>query len=688
MSTLDASQLKVVELRSELAARGLSTAGLKAELAARLTQHLQGVADSDQQESTDAPPRTMQQPADEPSLLGSIDASTINASAVAVEPADAAKADAGMAKPPISSLPEQLSPRPHADASQAVKETAVAESSVERSEAAKHPAVPSSPTAADERQMLTEALQREGDKMDVTVDAKGELHAKSMLAAVHDIHAAGVEAVVPAQISDSQQRAIHSSASAQPDTELKPGTKRRAEDEAMPPSAKSARKQDPVDGNDNGSGDGNGDGNGNGAPLSERIGEARPDTRGPTAAEPVHEVTAEAAAHHPPTRSLYIGHLVRPLVVAQVRSRLEEFGELCDAPSAAPSAEAQEKALEVRYDGLWLDGIKTHAFVTFETLGAAKKAHEALDALPFPEETSRPVVVRFVPTGLVRWFIAQEEQAWNDGKRRLVLYVSAAPAPAAEGSVCDQGGGDGVDVTGVAGFSFTLQPPREEQDKKRKPVGPPPPVPRAERSFAAGAVGFGGGRGRGGVGREGPGRNSEAPASRPVNNGGAWGREARYARDERQCDAYHTATSDRNRGYGGGGRASQGDSYRPEARGSGFSGDRNNRRDWERDGQGGDRDRYQYHERQKDRGFDREREREQGSGGGGRDRKWQRDDYSRRGQASSYDERDRDRKRDREREKRNDRDCDRDLDRSYRHDPRDERDAYRERDRDRQRTRW
>lgn len=110
-------------------------------------------------------------------------------------------------------------------------------------------------------------------------------------------------------------------------------------------------------------------------------------------AEPPSE-RALPLAIHPPSSCLYISNLIRPLTILQVRSTLEKFGTVTR---------------------LWLDNIKSHAYVMFESIDEAIKAREALQGTKFPLETGREIHLEYIPSDRLNELIEHEEWSQRDG---------------------------------------------------------------------------------------------------------------------------------------------------------------------------------------------------------------------------------------------------------------------------------
>ncbi|KAA1136258.1 hypothetical protein PGTUg99_014126 [Puccinia graminis f. sp. tritici] len=106
----------------------------------------------------------------------------------------------------------------------------------------------------------------------------------------------------------------------------------------------------------------------------------------------------------PPTRSIYISNLVRPLTVNQLKKKLSEFGE-------------------TTY--FWIDPIRSHAYATFENESAALATYSAMhQTTPWPPETGKMLTLVFVPEDEVSRLVAEEEENTKSHKRgRLALNV-------------------------------------------------------------------------------------------------------------------------------------------------------------------------------------------------------------------------------------------------------------------------
>lgn len=121
---------------------------------------------------------------------------------------------------------------------------------------------------------------------------------------------------------------------------------------------------------------------------------------------------ASMPSTHPPTNSLYIRELMRPLKSEMV----EQF--IVDLITPAGS-EPDPSLIEEFY----LDQIRTHAFVQLISVAAAQRVRGALHNQVWPNERNRkPLWVDFIPPSQVKAWIEREESASRDRRRWEVAY--------------------------------------------------------------------------------------------------------------------------------------------------------------------------------------------------------------------------------------------------------------------------
>ena len=114
-------------------------------------------------------------------------------------------------------------------------------------------------------------------------------------------------------------------------------------------------------------------------------------------------------AVHPATSCLYIRNLKRPIRLPDLMSHLRL---LADPPRLSPDPDIVKS--------LYVDSIKTHAFVTFSNVSAASRVRSAFHDTRWPEERIRePLWVDFIPDEKVERWIKQEE---DGGDGRMVRW--------------------------------------------------------------------------------------------------------------------------------------------------------------------------------------------------------------------------------------------------------------------------
>ncbi len=162
-------------------------------------------------------------------------------------------------------------------------------------------------------------------------------------------------------------------------------------------------------------------------------------------------------ARHPATSSLYIRNFKRPLHLPSLRSHIS-------AVATSPNTDAGKDSIASFY----LDGVRTHGFVSFISITAASRARSALHNSRFPDEKTRePLWVDFVPDEKVEEWIETEQRANGGarvGRRWEVVYQDSPDG--IEAILQEVGSGSGV------GFA-----------PQRRPSGP---MGRREPEIAAG----------------------------------------------------------------------------------------------------------------------------------------------------------------------------------------------------------
>lgn len=167
---------------------------------------------------------------------------------------------------------------------------------------------------------------------------------------------------------------------------------------------------------------------------------------------------------HPPTKILYISNLRRPFT----HDALHEFL----GPSSLP-IEAHPPHANTTAPGLWLSGVKDHAYAGFLSAQAALDVAIRINEKVWPEGMGAALAVQFVDPSVVSDLIAREEDAWKS-RQKLVLVVEKA--------------GDGwkfnLDTIGSAPGrlgSLASQPPPRVPIADTGPIRVPPRGPAADR---------------------------------------------------------------------------------------------------------------------------------------------------------------------------------------------------------------
>ncbi|KAL1305915.1 hypothetical protein AAFC00_004058 [Neodothiora populina] len=112
-----------------------------------------------------------------------------------------------------------------------------------------------------------------------------------------------------------------------------------------------------------------------------------------------------APALHPATRALYIKGLIRPINVNAMKDHLEHL-------ATPPDNSASDGLVEECY----VDALKTHAFVLFDSISAASRARASLHSRVWPAEAQRkPLWVDFIPEE--RMFSWMEQERSEGGTR-------------------------------------------------------------------------------------------------------------------------------------------------------------------------------------------------------------------------------------------------------------------------------
>ncbi|KAH8601572.1 hypothetical protein B0O99DRAFT_606937 [Bisporella sp. PMI_857] len=115
---------------------------------------------------------------------------------------------------------------------------------------------------------------------------------------------------------------------------------------------------------------------------------------------------AISPAIHPATAALYIRDFMRPLNPATLKNHL--------ASLATPPGHDTDPDI---VDQFYIDSIRTHAFVSFANISAASRVRSALHSIVWPDERNRkPLWVDFIPIEKVANWIDEEDAAKERGR--------------------------------------------------------------------------------------------------------------------------------------------------------------------------------------------------------------------------------------------------------------------------------
>ena len=126
--------------------------------------------------------------------------------------------------------------------------------------------------------------------------------------------------------------------------------------------------------------------------------------------------TFSTPALHPATPALYIRDLMRPIKTPALRSHLLSLA----TKSPVEHHHMDEDIIKMFY----VNPLKTHAFVVFESTYCATRVRAGLNGRKFPasEKWRKPLWVDFLPEDVVGEWIAEEEQGSTVGGGRVVRW--------------------------------------------------------------------------------------------------------------------------------------------------------------------------------------------------------------------------------------------------------------------------
>ncbi|KAK6957680.1 hypothetical protein Daesc_000467 [Daldinia eschscholtzii] len=368
----DWNKLKVVDLKSELKRLGLPQNGLKADLVARLE-----AADSERaaSQSSDEPPK-------EPEAVNG-EVQPVEIAPEATEASEAQEAQEASQPTPPDESPKQSETEAETTPAQEVSAPAVTETQA------------LAPSAGDTPLQTTELIQdsqkrkRRSLSPAPSADEVARKRARQEDRDSQETHTASPVGEKVDAVAAEPQKEMEDATQAPPDVEMED-----ANDEAP-----AERERD------------------NGVAQSIPADDANPDIQNghavevvtnktqatfeePPEDEPSREEQPSYTAHpaeierdvepsiHPATSALYIKNFMRPLRPQAVKDHLLDL--------ATPMGTPVEEGTIVDF---YLDTIRTHAFVVFNTISSASRVRTALHNRVWPDETNRKALwVDFIPS--------------------------------------------------------------------------------------------------------------------------------------------------------------------------------------------------------------------------------------------------------------------------------------------------
>ncbi|EHK20340.1 uncharacterized protein TRIVIDRAFT_224059 [Trichoderma virens Gv29-8] len=164
---------------------------------------------------------------------------------------------------------------------------------------------------------------------------------------------------------------------------------------------------------------------------------------------PVEMERSVEPALHAPTTAIYISNLMRPLRPDDLQNHLVSLAATHDSNKG--------KDAIARF---YLDQIRTHAFVAFDSVATAQRVRTALHDTVWPNESNRKALsVDFIPPERVDEWIETEEAG---GRRSSIRWQVAYTDGPSRGTV----------QAALVESTFTS---RAGQPERPAPAGPPPP---------------------------------------------------------------------------------------------------------------------------------------------------------------------------------------------------------------------
>ncbi|POS80711.1 SAP domain-containing protein [Diaporthe helianthi] len=435
MSPTDWATLKVVDLKSELQSRSLSTKGVKADLVKRLTEaDTEAATAAEDQEAAVSPDRDIARPADDaPQREDAVAQQATDGKSTATEGVDVDMTEDApstiatqpgsitelMVQDTASTEPAQI--QPDINNTTFLPPEARHEASLDLQKRKRRSSTPPPSTKRAKQEEERHAEEQEdvvdyetgdlsGSPEKKPLDGSAETHGLERTGADGDeSHPAAEPMASPAQNAAEAggEESGLSNATATESSNARPVPQSpgqppmldvSGEDAFMRRVAIGRHSEAPSQASQSSH-----------QPREDRSGTTQQAVTGPadTNAEP------SPPSAHAPTSALYIRELMRPLRSETVEEYIVDL--------VTPEGNRRDPSL---IEDFYLDQIRTHAFVKLASVSAAQRVRAAMHAQIWPNERNRkPLWVDFIPPDSMRDWIDQEESAARGSANRWeVVY--------------------------------------------------------------------------------------------------------------------------------------------------------------------------------------------------------------------------------------------------------------------------
>ncbi|WWC71370.1 uncharacterized protein I206_105325 [Kwoniella pini CBS 10737] len=164
-----------------------------------------------------------------------------------------------------------------------------------------------------------------------------------------------------------------------------------------------------------------------------------------------------------PSSVLYINNLKRPLL----HSTLYEYLKPCSKPKIDIPKNSKMPFVSSEYKGIWLSGVKSHAYVTYSSIEESIKIAEKIENKKWPEDTGDRLKIHFIPENQLHELIEKEEKAWENGRQKLDLKVYKSE----ENDNDDDNNQEWIyELISSGGLGKILPPPSSSSSKSGLPI--------------------------------------------------------------------------------------------------------------------------------------------------------------------------------------------------------------------------